>query len=118
MRTWYVYLKLNSKIGDLPTRFSYTKVVPDSFSLTTEEILLADDADLNSFVGLKKLAPYRPEANDEEASKRIVKKRKLKELKDKLEGRKWVNEPAQNDSSASKKRLGKKERQKLKASLS
>ncbi|KAF9243196.1 KRI1-like family C-terminal-domain-containing protein [Melanogaster broomeanus] len=43
----------------IPTRFHYTSTTPDNYGLTPAEILLATDADLNSYVGLKKIAPYR-----------------------------------------------------------
>lgn len=45
--------------GGLRTRFAYTAVPADDFGLTTEDLLLADDADLSRYVSLRKLAPYR-----------------------------------------------------------
>ena len=43
----------------MPTRFHYASTTSENYSLTPTEILLATDAELNSYVGLKKLAPYR-----------------------------------------------------------
>ena len=43
--------------GDLPTRYKYRKTEKESFGLTPEEILLADDTELNKYVGMKMLAP-------------------------------------------------------------
>lgn len=43
----------------MPTRFKYAKVEKESFGLEGAEILLADDAQLNALVSLKKIAPYR-----------------------------------------------------------
>lgn len=45
--------------GGLRTRFAYTAVPPDDFGLGVDELLAAEDADLNRYVGLRKLAPYR-----------------------------------------------------------
>mmetsp|Transcript_4433 Transcript_4433/g.11343 ORF Transcript_4433/g.11343 Transcript_4433/m.11343 type:complete len:503 (+) Transcript_4433:1-1509(+) len=44
--------------GGLKTRFRYRKVQPNSYGLTTEEILNADDKLLQSFVSVKQMAPY------------------------------------------------------------
>ena len=45
--------------GGLRTRFHYTSVPADSFGLSAEEILAADDSELNGYVGLRRLAPFR-----------------------------------------------------------
>jgi len=45
--------------GDLPTRFKYEKVHPESHGLTVRDILYKDDKELNQVVSLKKLATYR-----------------------------------------------------------
>ncbi|RCH90392.1 hypothetical protein CU098_000018, partial [Rhizopus stolonifer] len=58
------YYKLNYEDvigGDVFTRFKYAKTEKEDYGLTPEEILLADDAELNKYIGLKALAPYRPE---------------------------------------------------------
>ena len=48
-------------IGDMPTRFKYRSVEPNSYGLSTTEILMANDTNLKQFVSLKKMAPYRDE---------------------------------------------------------
>lgn len=55
----YYKLDYEDTIGDLKTRFKYKKVQPNSFGLETFEILQSDDRDLNQYVSMKKLAPYR-----------------------------------------------------------
>ena len=49
-------------VAGIPTRFKYRKVEPNSYGLTTEEILLARDSTLKQFVSLKKMAPYNERA--------------------------------------------------------
>jgi len=53
----YYQLNFEDFAGGKPTRFKYRKVQPSGYGLTAEEILLADEKDLNAFVSLKKLAP-------------------------------------------------------------
>lgn len=45
-------------VAGMPTRFKYRQVEANSFGLSTEEILMARDANLKQFVSLKKMAPY------------------------------------------------------------
>jgi protein KRI1 len=84
----YYQLDFEDLIGSLPVRFKYKKVVPDSYTLTPEEILQAEDEDLNNVVSLKKLGPYR--SNEQKAVDDLKwkksKKRKLWEFRSKLKG--------------------------------
>ncbi|MBW0523322.1 hypothetical protein O181_063037 [Austropuccinia psidii MF-1] len=112
----YHQLDCEDMIGDLPTRFKYTKVEPNNL-LTPNQILMATDKELGEIIGLKKLAPYWS-APDEKLANR---KRKLKELREKLKDRSWGVAPLPQSSleksassRPSKKRKGKKERSKLK----
>ena len=98
----------------MPTRFHYTKVEPQHFGLSPAEILMATDAELNSYMGIKKYAPYRKEGKgrnwDAQRSAR------LKELKNKLKERSTGGAQAvQQAMEKAKKRKGKKERMREKA---
>jgi protein KRI1 len=51
----------NVEPPDEGRRFRYREVSPDSYGLTPREILFASNSQLNEYVGIKKLQPYRPE---------------------------------------------------------
>ncbi|XP_062231712.1 calcium-dependent protein kinase 1 [Phragmites australis] len=68
----YYKLDYEDTIGDLKTRFKYKQVQPNGFGLSTQEILASDDRDLNQYVSMKKLAPYREsewKGSEQQASK-------------------------------------------------
>jgi protein KRI1 len=93
----------------MPTRFKYATSAPQNFGLTPAEILMADDKDLNQYMGIKKYAPYRKgSAWDNQRPER------LKEFKQKLENKRGKAD-VESEEKPAKKRKGKKERQKLKA---
>ena len=52
-------LDYEDMIGSMPVRFHYTQVKPQSYGLSTEEIMDADDKELRQYVSIKKMAPYR-----------------------------------------------------------
>lgn len=60
-------------------RFKYRDVSPDSFGLTERDILLADDKDLNNFIGIKKLATYRDPEKKEKDRRKFGKSKRVKE---------------------------------------
>ena len=86
------YYKLNAEdfIGEAPTRFPYKEVAPKMFGLTTRDVLLMEDKHLNQIVGLKKLAPYRDDANDAavDANQRARARRMAKEFLEKAKDKK------------------------------
>lgn len=65
-------------------KFRYREVSPESFGLSTREILAADDTDLNEFIGLKKFAPYRPKELRAKDKRKVTKSRRLREWKKKV----------------------------------
>ncbi|RXK37989.1 hypothetical protein M231_04775 [Tremella mesenterica] len=68
------------EIGEMPTRFKYTKTAPATYGLTPAEILLATDAELNSIMSLKKLATYRKGGYGLEGQNLGRRVRELKEI--------------------------------------
>ncbi|TPX35681.1 hypothetical protein SmJEL517_g01900 [Synchytrium microbalum] len=80
----YYQLDYEDMIGDLPTRFKYRQVSPESYGLTSADILLADDKDLNSLYSLKKIAPFRKqEAVERDKLKyRKNRRKRIREFRD------------------------------------
>jgi len=60
-------------VAGMPCRFKYTQVQPEDFGLSIDEILLADDSELNKFVSLKHISAYSTHRADQ---KDYSKKRK------------------------------------------
>ncbi|KAI1301333.1 Protein KRI1 -like protein [Halotydeus destructor] len=105
--------------GDLPTRFKYRQVQGNSFGLTNEELLFADDQELNKWASLKKATMYRTEdeehydivtyerkANDMALKKQIFKS--LYEIDDKASSESHENINAVEKVSKKKRRAKKK----------
>ena len=59
--------------------FRYRESSPVSFGLTARDILMADDAQLNQYAGLKKLASFRDAEKKRRDHKRLGKKARLRE---------------------------------------
>ncbi|KAI9219429.1 KRI1-like family C-terminal-domain-containing protein [Blastocladiella britannica] len=71
-------------VGGMPVRFRYRDVRAVSFGLSAEDILDADDTDLNQFVSLKKLAPFREPEREDQDVRKYSKKHRLAEFRQKL----------------------------------
>lgn len=59
--------------------FRYRQTTPEAYGLTPLDILTATDQDLNTFVGLKKLASFREPDKKRKDKKRYGKKKRLRE---------------------------------------
>ncbi|KEF55968.1 uncharacterized protein A1O9_07548 [Exophiala aquamarina CBS 119918] len=95
-------LELNNSLPESSksARFRYRETSPKSFGLSSRDILLADDKQLNEFVGLKKLASFR------DAEK---KRKDLKHLGKKARLRKWRLETFGNEEGVQASELIPKE---------
>ncbi|KAI9591027.1 KRI1-like family C-terminal-domain-containing protein [Syncephalis fuscata] len=72
-------------VAGIPTRFKYRPVKAATFGLSPVEILMADDADLNAHISVKKLAPYRAPDVQSRDERKYSKKRRVQEFRKKLE---------------------------------
>jgi protein KRI1 len=71
--------KILPKNSKQPSQFRYRETSPTSFGLTARDILMAPDASLNQFVGLKKMATFRDAEKKRKDKRRLGKKARLRE---------------------------------------
>ncbi|XP_050529809.1 protein KRI1 homolog [Daktulosphaira vitifoliae] len=112
----YYSLECEDIVSGVPTRYSYNKVIPNDYGLTIEEILLADDKELNKWYPIGKLSKIQPEAVQKFEAKIYKRKANDIELKQKLLSSlfKKENELLENENQKSK---NKKTKKKIKKSL-
>lgn len=65
-------------VAGIPCRFKYRKVEAEDYGLSADDILEAEDAELNQYVSLKKLAPYRSSKADTPVSKLAKRRKRLR----------------------------------------
>jgi protein KRI1 len=78
-------------IGDIPCRFKYQRVEPSTFGLKIDDILEADDAELNRYFALKKLAPYRAAEVMERDIEKYATSKRLRDLRQNVKQKKKKN---------------------------
>lgn len=74
-------------VAGIPCRFKYTTVEPEDYGLTIDDILDAQDNELNKFVGLKKISASYREARKAEGQE-LKLSRKRKHLREAIKQRK------------------------------
>ncbi|KIY52343.1 hypothetical protein FISHEDRAFT_70028 [Fistulina hepatica ATCC 64428] len=113
-------MDFNDMVGGMPTRFKYVPVQSQSYALTAAEILMADDKELNEYMGVKKYAPYRKDARwDPQRSERLQAFKQKIATRMNADGT-WGTASAngwkaRDEEKPAKKRKGKKERMRQKA---
>ncbi|XP_063992995.1 protein KRI1 homolog [Diachasmimorpha longicaudata] len=112
----YYGLDYEDMIGDMPCRFKYREVVPNDYGLSVEEILMADDRELNKWCSLKKALEHKPKHQEiqevkiyrEKSLNEPYKKKVLKSLYEELENSENLPEGSDENSVNKKKRRRKK----------
>ncbi|KAL7626233.1 Kinetochore protein Spc24 [Parahypoxylon ruwenzoriense] len=88
-----IFASSSSKGDKGPSGFAYRETKAESFGLTTRDILMASDADLNQFAGLKKLAHFRPADKQAKDRKKLGKKARLRQWRKEIFGPDFEMEP-------------------------
>ncbi|XP_064476760.1 protein KRI1 homolog [Ornithodoros turicata] len=80
----YYKLDFEDIVGGMPTRFHYRKVTPNDFGLSVEEILSANDKELNRWCSVKRACQYRTEHEERQDVQNFRRRAKNVALKRKI----------------------------------